>query len=123
MRLIFTLTAIASFLSISVKASENDPPYSTQSAVAQAGEQKNKSVAKFQYKSDGIEVPAATADEPKVVAFGPESILAAKQYLDDGANYWVRERSCVACHSTGVYMVERPALTKLLGKPKIICTG
>lgn len=76
-----------------------------------------KPIAKFQYKSDGIEVPAATADEPRVKSFGPESILAAKKYLDDGANYWVRERSCVACHSTGVYMAERPALTALLGKP------
>ena len=71
----------------------------------------------FQYKSEGIEVPAATADEPKVTSFGPVTILAAKKYLDDGANYWVRERNCVACHSTGVYMVERSALTSLLGKP------
>jgi len=78
-----------------------------------------KAVAKYQYKSEGIEVLAATADEPKVAVFGPESILAAQKYLDDGANYWVRERSCVACHSTGVYMVERSALTSLLGKPSI----
>ena len=76
-----------------------------------------KAVAKYQYKSEGIEVPAATADEPKIATFGPESIMAAKKYLDDGANFWVRERSCVACHSTGVYMVERPPLTPLLGKP------
>lgn len=43
--------------------------------------------------------------------------MAAKKYLDDGVNYWVRERSCVACHSTGVYMVERPALMTQLGRP------
>src|ERR1700734_2242704 len=71
----------------------------------------------FQYKSEGIEVPAATADEPKVKAFGPETVKAAAKYLDDGSHYWVRERSCLACHSTGVYMVERSALTKQLGKP------
>jgi squalene-hopene/tetraprenyl-beta-curcumene cyclase len=71
----------------------------------------------FQYKSEGIEVPAATADEPKVKAFGPETIQAAVRYLDDGAHYWVRERSCLACHSTGVYMVERSVLTNQLGKP------
>jgi squalene-hopene/tetraprenyl-beta-curcumene cyclase len=71
----------------------------------------------FQYKSDGIEVPAATADEPKVKAFGPETVQAAAKYLDDGAHHWVREKSCLACHSTGVYMVERSALTKQLGKP------
>ena len=71
----------------------------------------------FQYKSEGIEVSAATADEPKVKAFGPETIKAAAKYLDDGAHYWVREKSCLACHSTGVYMVERSVLTKQLGKP------
>src|SRR5438105_15615555 len=71
----------------------------------------------FQYRSAGIEVPAATADEPKVKLFGPETVKAAAKYLDDGAHYWVRERSCLACHSTGVYMVERSALTKHLGTP------
>src|SRR5215510_7038629 len=71
----------------------------------------------FQYQSEGIEVPAATADEPKVKAFGPDTVKAAAKYLDDGAHYWVREKTCLACHSTGVYMVERSALTKQLGKP------
>ena len=71
----------------------------------------------FQYKSEGIEVPAATADEPRVKAFGPATIQAAAKYLDDGAHHWVREKSCIACHSTGVYMAERSALTALLGKP------
>ncbi len=71
----------------------------------------------FQYKSEGIEVPAATADEPRVKAFGPDTIKAAAKYLDDGAHHWVREKSCIACHSTGVYMVERSALTAQLGKP------
>ncbi len=71
----------------------------------------------FQYESDGIRVPSATADEPKVKLFGPASVLAARKYLDDGALHWVREKSCVACHSTGVYLAERPALTKLLGPP------
>jgi len=71
----------------------------------------------FQYKSEGIEVPAATADEPKVKAFSVDTVKAAAKYLDDGAHYWGREKSCVACHSSGVYMVERSALTKYLGKP------
>lgn len=71
----------------------------------------------FQYKSADIEVPAATADEPRVKAYGAETIRAAAKYLDDGAHHWVREKSCIACHSTGVYMVERSALTALLGKP------
>lgn len=71
----------------------------------------------FQYQSEGIAVPAATADEPKVKTFGPDTVKAAAKYLDDGAHYWVREKACLACHSTGVYMVERSALTKYLGKP------
>src|SRR5262245_11141986 len=70
-----------------------------------------------QYKSEGIEVPAATAEEPKVKTFGPDTVKAAAKYLDDGAHYWVREKNCLACHSTGVYMVERSALTRQLGKP------
>ncbi|MCS6851131.1 MAG: hypothetical protein NZ700_08195 [Gemmataceae bacterium] len=72
---------------------------------------------KFQYVSEGIAVPAAHPDEPKVPAFGVESVKAAARYLDDGAHAWVRERTCLACHSTGVYMVERPVVTKWLGRP------
>lgn len=87
----------------------------TFAVVSQAAETKPK--PEFQYKSEGIEVPAATADEPRVKAFGPDTIKAAAKYLDDGAHHWVREKSCIACHSTGVYMVERSALTALLGKP------
>jgi squalene-hopene/tetraprenyl-beta-curcumene cyclase len=71
----------------------------------------------FQYQSEGIEVPAATPDEPVVKAFGPDSVRTAAKYLDDGAHSWVREKTCLACHSTGVYMVERSALTQQLGKP------
>ncbi len=83
-------------------------------AVAQATK---KPKPLFQYKSGDIEVPAATADEPKVKTFGTATLLAARKYLDDGSHHWVREKTCVACHSTGVYMAERPALTTLLGKP------
>ncbi len=73
----------------------------------------------FQYKSEGIEVPAARADEPRVKSFGANTVQAAAKYLDDGAHHWVREKSCIACHSTGVYMVERSALTAQLGKPSV----
>jgi squalene-hopene/tetraprenyl-beta-curcumene cyclase len=70
----------------------------------------------FQYKTDGIFVPAARADEPKV-AFGPESIRAAAKYLDDGAVAWMEERDCISCHTNGSYMSHRPVLTPFLGKP------
>ena len=72
---------------------------------------------KWQYQSDGIEVAAATPDEPRV-EFGTTSLLAAVKYLDDGAVSWTRERSCIACHTTGSYMAERPGLAELLGRPK-----
>lgn len=72
----------------------------------------------FQYQTEGIKVPAAKADEPRVTTFNAQSIQAAAKYLDDGALCWVREKTCVNCHTTGPYMAERPALTALFGKPK-----
>ncbi|WP_395730223.1 prenyltransferase/squalene oxidase repeat-containing protein [Prosthecobacter sp.] len=71
----------------------------------------------FQYQTEGIQISRATADEPKVKAFGPETIKAAAKYLDDGAICWVREKTCVNCHTTGPYLSERPALSKQLGMP------
>ncbi len=71
----------------------------------------------FQYKSVGIEVSIPKADEPKVAAFNSATVKAAAKYLEDGALSWVREKSCVNCHTTGPYLSERPALTALLGKP------
>ncbi len=83
--------------------------------VAQTPPQKPKPA--FQYESGDIHVSVPTADEPRVKAFGPETIKAAAKYLEDGAICWVREKNCVNCHTTGPYLSERPALTSLLGKP------
>ena len=107
MKRILKLVLLAAFMHSASSSAENPP----------VAKPKPKAKPDYQYLSKGIEVPAATAEEPKVKAFGPDTILAAKQYLDDGAHHWVREKSCVACHSTGVYMVERPVLTPQLGKP------
>lgn len=115
MKKLFALMLVAVFGNVGLTAVDADEPAEKTKAARPKVAEKPK--PKFQYQSAGIEIPAATADEPKVAAFGPETILAARQYLDDGANYWVREKNCVACHSTGVYMAERPALTSLLGKP------
>jgi squalene-hopene/tetraprenyl-beta-curcumene cyclase len=71
----------------------------------------------FQYESGDIRISLPTADEPRVKSFGAESIRAAAKYLDDGAVAWMREKSCVACHTPGAYMLDRPLLTKQLGKP------
>jgi squalene-hopene/tetraprenyl-beta-curcumene cyclase len=77
----------------------------------------SKPKPQFQYDSGDIRIPIPTADEPKVKRFGAESIRAAAKYLDDGALAWTRSRKCVACHTTGAYMLARPMLTKQLGKP------
>src|SRR5580658_3293932 len=76
-----------------------------------------KAKPEFQYETEGIEVSLPTAAEPKVAAFNAGTIKAAAKYLDDGAICWVREKTCVNCHTTGPYMSERPALTAVLGKP------
>lgn len=121
------LTLLASVLHAALFAAENISPVAAAVPVVSPGKPTDtasaaakpaaKTKPKFQYQSEGIKVPAATADEPKVKAFGPDTLRAARKYLDDGAHNWVREKSCIACHSTGTYMVDRSVLTPLLGKP------
>lgn len=77
---------------------------------------KPKPKPEFQYQTEGIQIRIPTADEPRVTQFGPESVKAAAKYLEEGAISWVREKSCVNCHTTGPYLTERPALIPLLGK-------
>ena len=72
---------------------------------------------KFQYETGGIRVSLPSANEPRVAGFGPESIQAAAKYLEDGALTWVREKSCVNCHTTGPYMSERTAWIPQFGPP------
>jgi squalene-hopene/tetraprenyl-beta-curcumene cyclase len=75
----------------------------------------SKEKPEFQYKTEGIEIKLPQPDVPRVKAFGVESVKAAVRYMDQGALTWVREKSCINCHTTGPYLVERPALLKLLG--------
>jgi len=84
---------------------------------AVAADPKPRPKPEFQYASGDIRIPIPTADEPRVAAFGPDSIRAAVRYVDDGAVAWSRERTCVACHTTGPYMLARPRLAALLGRP------
>ena len=69
----------------------------------------------FQYQTEGIQISIPSADEPRVQQFGIASVKAAAQYLNDGAVSWVREKTCVNCHTTGPYLSERPALIPQLG--------
>jgi squalene-hopene/tetraprenyl-beta-curcumene cyclase len=71
----------------------------------------------YQYDSGEIRVILPTEDEPSVTAFGPASLNAAAKYLEDGALSWVREKTCVNCHTTGPYLVERTAWSKQFGPP------
>lgn len=71
----------------------------------------------FQYKLDDVRVSIPSADEPRVKAFGPDSLKSAAKYLEIGALSWVREKACVNCHTTGPYMTEYTAWSKHFGKP------
>ena len=73
---------------------------------------------KWQYDAGEIKIAMPTADEPKVASFGEASIRAALKYLDEGSLAWTRSKNCVACHTTGAYMLDRPMLTTFVGKPQ-----
>ncbi len=68
----------------------------------------------YQYQFDEIVVPAATAEEPIAVEF---SVAKAADYLQQSATAWIGSRNCIACHTTGVHLVTRPALSASLGLP------
>lgn len=85
------------------------------SATVSAETAKPKPTPAFQYESGDIRVSLPSADEPRVKEFSVESVRAAAKYLEEGAICWVREKSCVNCHTTGPYLSERPALIPLLG--------
>lgn len=62
----------------------------------------------------GQTIAAASADEEKITF----SARKADAYLKNGALYWWAEKGCVTCHTNGIYGVERPSLTPVLGKPE-----
>src|SRR5262245_51564440 len=113
MKLRFCLIAASFGLAIGVHSAETTQVKTPPPAPPPAPKPKPQ----FQYQTDGVEVSIPTADEPKVKAFNAETIRAAAKYLDNGAICWVREKTCVNCHTTGPYMSERPALSSLLGNP------
>lgn len=67
-----------------------------------------------QYASGNIRIPKASAEEPIRERF---SLSQAVKYLDQGARAWSGARKCISCHTTGTYMLVRPALTAQLGPP------
>ena len=67
-----------------------------------------------QYVFGEIRIPKASAEEPVREHF---SLSQAVTYLDQGAKAWSGAHKCVSCHTTGTYMLVRPALTAQLGPP------
>lgn len=69
---------------------------------------------RFQYRHAGESIPAATAGEPRVDRFFSQ---LAKAHVETGATLWAKQRRCIACHTHGIYMLVRPALSRSWGKP------
>ncbi|MBS0211217.1 MAG: terpene cyclase/mutase family protein [Planctomycetes bacterium] len=67
-----------------------------------------------QYQFESITVATASADEPRAAALDVEKAL---KYLDQGALAWSGSRKCVSCHTNGMYMTVRPALSPTAGAP------
>lgn len=67
-----------------------------------------------QYRFGRESVSAATADEPAAKHF---SSASAKQHVDLSPKLWARQKNCVSCHTHGIYMQVRPALSKWWGRP------
>ncbi|MBS0205214.1 MAG: hypothetical protein JSS49_20105 [Planctomycetes bacterium] len=67
-----------------------------------------------QYVDGSVSIPAAKADEARLEQM---SLPLALDYLEHGAQAWNSQRKCVTCHTNGIYMTVRPALTGKLGKP------
>lgn len=66
-----------------------------------------------QYSADGIEVPGAKSDEPRI----EWSRSRGLEHLDDAALAWGSSRKCVSCHTNGTYLLIRPIMTPSVGAP------
>ena len=67
-----------------------------------------------QYELGSIKILAATADEARLEQV---SLTLALDYLEQGTQVWNGQRKCVTCHTNGIAMTVRPALSDKLGKP------
>ncbi len=69
---------------------------------------------KPQYEFEKTRIAAPKADEPKLAAVDVEKAVA---YLEQGTHAWYGARKCIACHTPGIYLTIRPAMTPQLGTP------
>ncbi len=79
-----------------------------------AGTADRGTVPEHQYRSASVAIPRARADEPKLAAVSLDRAVA---YLDQGAQAWTETRGCLSCHTNGVYVVARPALSRRFRPP------
>src|SRR2546425_475497 len=77
-------------------------------------EQRPEGPEEHQYHSSSVSIPRAHAGEPRLEKL---SLKRALEYLDQGAQAWTESRGCLSCHTNGVYVVTRPALTARFGPP------
>lgn len=68
---------------------------------------------KPQYAADGIEIPGATQEEPRI----EWSKTLGLKHLDQSALAWGKGRQCVSCHTNGTYLLIRPTMSDALGPP------
>ena len=69
---------------------------------------------KHQYEFEEISIAPASADEPLLEEWSAQRAI---EYLEDGATAWTKKRNCISCHTNGSYLMLRPALTDVFGKP------
>ena len=68
----------------------------------------------FQYRFGGESIPRAAADEPRAERFSSQ---LAREHLQTGVTLWAKRQECVSCHTHGIYMIVRPALSSSWGTP------
>lgn len=69
---------------------------------------------KPQYEFEKVRIEAPKADEAKLPAVDVDKAVA---YLEQGTHAWYAARKCIACHTPGIYLTIRPAMSSHLGKP------
>lgn len=69
---------------------------------------------KPQFEFEKIRIEAPRADEAKLPAV---DLAKAIDYLEHGTQAWYGARKCIACHTPGIYLTVRPAMTPQLGPP------
>ena len=74
----------------------------------------DKPAPTHQYSHGDIKIALPSADEPRRKSV---SVAAAEDYLRQATRAWAGSKDCITCHTTGLYMQVRPALTRQLGPP------